>query len=85
MSELSPYKLTIVAAIVVLILSAGLLGMLGGWQNAAPYLTLVGTVAVPSLLVLLRSESNSKQLTEAHEENKTAISSLDQKINQLRQ
>jgi hypothetical protein len=79
----SPYKLTILASIVVLILSAGVIGLFGGWQSAAPYLALVGTIAVPALLSLLRGESNAKQLTEAHQENQTAISSLEDKINQI--
>lgn len=91
MNDLSPFKLTLVAGLVVLVLSAGIVGIFGGFQQSAGYLALVGTIAVPALLNLLRSEANAKQLTESHQENQSAIatlqtnqSSLEQKINQLK-
>lgn len=60
--EISAFKLTIIAAVVVLVLSVGLVGILGGdWKAAAPYITLVGTIAIPSLLSLARSEANAQK------------------------
>lgn len=83
MNDLSPYKLSILAAIVVLVLSAAVVGLVGGWANAGIYLSLVGTVAVPSLLALLRSEATAKKLDEAHGENQDAIATLASKIDQV--
>jgi hypothetical protein len=67
MLDLSPYKLTIVGAIVVLSLSVAVLSVINGPSGSAQYVAfLIPTVT--TLLVLLRAEANAKQSDDQHNE-----------------
>jgi hypothetical protein len=83
--EISAYRLTIIAALVVVVLSVGLVGALGGFANAGPYLTLVGTVAIPSLLQLAKSEANSKKIDAVEVETEVRHVENVNNLEQLRQ
>lgn len=81
--DITPYRLTIIGAVVVLCLSVVVLTLFGGPQNAAPYLSLIGSIAIPALLSLWRAEGNSQQMSELkhqqaslHAENQVRLQSV---------
>lgn len=75
MLDISAYKLTIIAAIVVLILSAAALTALSGASNTAQYVAFLGPTIV-ALLAVLRGEQNAKQSDAQHMENRAALTKL---------
>lgn len=74
--NLSPYKLTLAAIFAVIILSSTIVFILGGPTNAAPYLTFIGSVAIPTLLALFKMEQNTVVQNERHEENQDKLATL---------
>lgn len=92
LQDISPYKMTLLGAVIVLALSYAALVALGGAQNAAPYLTLIGSVAIPALLALLRADQTAAQQKTAfreqqsnHQENQALITDSQAQIVELRQ
>lgn len=78
--SLSPYRLTLVAAIVVLVLSVGVLFVVLGPSAAAPYATIVASMAVPGLFGLFKIEQTAKVQAEQHVENQSEIATTQQNI-----
>lgn len=81
LDNLSPYRLTIIAAVVVVVLSAALVIIYQGPANASTYLALVGTVAIPSLLALFKAEQNANTTAQLHQENSDKIEELQRELN----
>lgn len=75
MAEISTYRLTLIAGVVVLVLSVGLITVIAPSQSAQ-YITLVGTIAIPGLFALFRLEASAKQNELRHEENKETLGKL---------
>jgi len=82
MDSLSPYKLTIVGAFIVVILSTVMVIVFGGTSNAAPYLAFVGSVALPMLLALAKLEQNTATRETQHQENTDKLNELKQELAQ---
>jgi hypothetical protein len=80
MDSLSPYKLTVVGAFIVIVLSSALVFVLDGPTNAAPYLTFIGSVAVPVLLALFKLEQNTAVRETQHQENSDKLNELKQEL-----
>jgi len=74
--DISPYRLTILGGILVVVLSAAFMVLIGGPQIAAPYLTLISTVVVPGLFVLFRLEKNVQRQNVLHDENQEQFDAL---------
>lgn len=83
MDSLTPYRLTVVGAIVVLVLSVGIVITLGGAATASPYLQLVGAIAIPALIGLFKLEQNSVVQREQHAQNQADIQQTNSKIDEL--
>lgn len=76
--SLSPYRLTLVAAILVLLLAVGVVDVLGGTAQAGSYLALVASAAIPGLLSLFRMERNTRERDIQHSENSAKLADLQQ-------
>ena len=75
MFDVSAYRLTIIAAVVVLVLSAGVLTALNGAAQTTAYLAFLGPTLV-ALLAVLRGEQNAKQVDTNHAETTAALGKL---------
>lgn len=84
--DLTPYKLTVAAIILVTLLSAAVIEVVGTTSQAAGFLA-IAAPTVTSLLGLFRSEQNAKAIktakNELAESHAIQTSSLDIKISEL--
>lgn len=82
MNGLNPYRLTILGAIVVLVLSVGVMSVIGT-ANASQYIAFL-TPTVVGLMALLRVEQNAKENKERHAENVSRLVQTEEKIDNIR-
>ena len=81
--NLTAYRLTLVGALVVVVLSVGIVITLDGLNNAAPYIQLVGAIAIPAVIGLFKLEQNSLVQQSQHEQNAAKLTATDEKIDAL--
>lgn len=77
--NISTYRLTILACIVVIVLSAGVVLIFGGPDEGKQYLALIGAIAIPALLSLFKSEQNSQSIQQSnatHDDVRAMVASL---------
>lgn len=75
MVEITHYKITVLAAVVVLSIIAGAISAFGTSTQTAVYLAFVSPTVV-ALLALLRSEQNAKENAVRHAENRADIAAI---------
>jgi hypothetical protein len=83
LDALSPYRLTLVGGVVIVIVSVGLVEIFGTSDQAKAYLAFVASAGVPLLLALFKLEQNSVVGAARHAENKQVLANLADSQHQL--